>query len=179
MAKQLGFMVNIANCVGCNACVYACKQENNRDVKEGALWRRVVKIETGAYPNVKRYPVSMACMHCGKPPCKAACPVGAISKRDSDGIVLIDANKCIGCRYCVWACPYGAPQFDSEKKVTTKCTLCVHRIDKGIEPACVQTCMTKTLTYGDINELSLVKRERQARLVEADATSPSAVYLKP
>ena len=76
-----------------------------------------------------------------------ACPVDAISKRGSDGIVLIDQEKCIGCKYCVWACPYGAPQWNEITQKVEKCTLCVERIDKGLQPACATTCVGKALTY--------------------------------
>jgi anaerobic dimethyl sulfoxide reductase subunit B (iron-sulfur subunit) len=143
MAKQLAFYVNIAECVGCKACQVACKDKN--DLPEGIRWRRVFEYEGGEWvnqdgtlipSNLFSYFVSSACMHCENPICLEVCPAEAISKRD-DGIVLIDEQKCVGCRYCSWACPYGAPQFNEKRGVMTKCTFCSDLIDQGGSPACV------------------------------------------
>lgn len=115
----------------------------------------------------------------------AACPVGAITKRKEDGIVLINKDKCIGCRYCAWACPYGHPQFNAEAKVMEKCTLCVHRVEKGLRPACVDTCIAKTRFFGEIDALTKLIREKRAKTVSlgfiggAKAnTEPSVMYTK-
>jgi formate dehydrogenase iron-sulfur subunit len=127
----------------------------------------VVTIEKGEYPDVNRYFVSMACMHCTAPPCMAVCPVKAINKRE-DGLVLVDKEKCIGCGYCLYACPFGAPQFETSsifgsKGKMDKCTFCVQRIDRGEKPACTSACTTKALIAGDTSELERIKRERVAR----------------
>jgi len=106
---QLGWHIDLGKCTGCNACAIACKTENNTPL--GTDWRQVIIQEGGIYPNPKRIFVTMTCLHCEKPSCLKSCPVGAITKRASDGIVLIDQDKCVGCKRCTWACPYGAARF--------------------------------------------------------------------
>ena len=123
------------------------------------------------------YFVSNACNHCEKPICMEVCPASAISKRE-DGIVLIDADKCIGCRYCSWACPYGAPQFNEEIKVMTKCNFCYDLQAQGEKPACVDACPYRVLEFGDIEELkakhgSLVN---VAPMPDPSLTKPAVVY---
>lgn len=155
---QLGWLIDLDKCTGCDSCTVACKAENNTrplgspmPFKNGrgvlpdhVSYRWVVKKETGEYPNPKLEFVTSACNHCEHPACLAACPTNAIFKRD-DGIVLIDQDKCIGCKYCIHACPYGAPQFNSATEKVEKCTFCVHRLDAGFEPACVTTCVGNAL----------------------------------
>jgi len=102
------------------------------------------------------------CMHCANPPCIPACPTNAIIKR-ADGIVLIDPDLCTGCMACIEACPFEAPQFNPEKNTVEMCTLCVHRIEKGLKPACVQHCPPGALQFGDINDLIELIRERRAQ----------------
>lgn len=158
------FLFDSDICIGCAACEVACKIEN--EVPIGIRRRQVVTVEKGEYPNVEKYFASMACMHCSTPPCLAACPAKAISKRE-DGLVLVDKNKCIGCGYCAWACPYGAPQFGTSGEVGAgimdKCTFCVQRIDRGEKPACATACPTKALIAEDVSKLETLKRERVAR----------------
>ena len=95
----------------------------------------------------------MAGVDCAGPVCMKVGPVDAITKRAEDGIVLIEQDKCVGCRRCEWACPYGAPQFNPETKLVEKCTFCVHRIDAGLAPDCVTTCMGDALRFGDLAEI--------------------------
>lgn len=166
---QLGWLVDLDKCTGCDSCTVACKAENNTrplgspmPFKNGrgvlpdhVSYRWVVKKETGVYPNPTLTFITSACNHCQHPACLAACPVSdvndptnpnnAIFKRAEDGIVLINQDVCIGCKYCIHACPYGAPQFNSETEKVEKCTFCVHRIDAGFEPACVTTCVGNAL----------------------------------
>ncbi|RME22999.1 MAG: 4Fe-4S dicluster domain-containing protein [Deltaproteobacteria bacterium] len=148
---QRGWHIDLTRCTGCNACTVACKFENNTYLpgpgeKGGPVnYRAVVKQEGGAFPNPVRRFISMSCMHCANPACLPACPVGAISKRASDGIVLIDENLCIGCRNCEWTCPYGAPQYNPKTGKVEKCHFCKDRIDAGLPPACVQTCVGDAL----------------------------------
>ena len=179
---QLTLWIDLEHCTGCHACSIQCKSENNTPLDVDYI--RVIYVEQGSYPNTKRLYVPMPCMHCGKPPCQAACPVRAISKRAKDGIVLIDGDKCIGCRYCIWACPFGAPQFNAETRVTQKCTLCSHRTTDanenltGAVPACVSTCIGRARYFGDMNSLSTIKRQNRAIRVGKGAAGaqPSVLY---
>ena len=156
---QIGWIIDLTKCTGCHTCEVACKMENNTPPILSPLllespysavqvnWRRVLEIESGRYPNVKRSFYTMSCHHCAQPACMASCPVGAITKRDKDGVVLIDQTACIGCKYCAAACPYGAPQFNENTGLMEKCTFCVHRIDVGLEPACVTSCLGGALQW--------------------------------
>ena len=180
--KQYALWIDLEYCVGCNACTMACKSENNTPL--GVDYNRVIEVEEGEFrdarksPGTRVYFIPMPCMHCGKPACLAACPVGAITKRAEDGVVLINKDKCIGCRYCAWACPYGAPQYNAEARVMEKCTLCIHRTSKGLLPACVTTCIARTRFFGELNELTKLIRERRARMVNISTgtTEPSGRY---
>ena len=159
MAKQKAFYFDSSACTGCKVCQVACQDKNN--LPASLLWRRVFHYgggswvqqgETMAPNNLFAYSVSTACQHCANPVCRDVCPAAAISKR-ADGIVVIDAEKCIGCRYCQWACPYGAPQFNEEAKVMTKCNFCYDLQDQGLNPACVDACVMRCLDFGDLEEL--------------------------
>ena len=137
---QVGWIVDLTRCIGCRSCFAACKSENNTPLRTD--WRWVVERESGSYPNPRREFISLACNHCDEPACIKSCPADAITKRTSDGVVLIDQDKCIGCRRCAFACPYGAPRIDTETNKVSKCTMCVHRLDAGLAPACATTCLT-------------------------------------
>jgi anaerobic dimethyl sulfoxide reductase subunit B (iron-sulfur subunit) len=186
MAKQLAFYFDASACTGCKACQIAC--QDKWDLDATTRWRRVAEYSGGEWlPNadgtftqtVFAYYVSVACNHCEEPLCKEVCPAKAISKRD-DGIVLIDRDKCIGCRYCQWACPYHGPQFDEDKGTMSKCTFCSDAIDRDEPPACVAACPSRALFFGELSEL----REKYgtvsnlAPLPDADVTKP-ALVIKP
>lgn len=184
MAKQLAFYVDIENCAGCKACQVACKDKNN--LPAGIRWRRVFQYEGGEWiqqgqemipSNVYAYAVSSACMHCQNPVCTQVCPAGAMTKRE-DGIVLIDQDRCIGCRYCSWACPYGAPQFNEDLGVMSKCNMCYDLVDKGEKPACVQACPYRAMDFGPLDELQKKYGDfdAPAPLPDAKITRPSVVY---
>lgn len=186
MTKQLGFHLDASGCAGCKACAIACKDRSNLPV--GTNWRKVYEYGGGEWvadsnhkdllipSNLFMYSVSVACMHCQNPICAEVCPASAISKRD-DGIVLIDQNKCIGCRYCEWACPYGAPQFNEEKGYMTKCDFCQDLQAKGQNPVCVDSCPMRALEVGELSELQAQYGNLSAiePLPSADLTSPSLV----
>lgn len=162
MAKQFAFHFDASTCSSCKACSIACKSKNNLPV--GITWRRVYEYGGGGWvpdkedrslllpSNMFAYAVSVSCMHCENPACVKVCPAAAITKRD-DGIVLIDADKCIGCRYCEWACPYGAPQFDEAVNKMTKCTMCEDLVAKGENPYCVDACVNRSLDFGELDEM--------------------------
>ncbi|MES9939480.1 MAG: 4Fe-4S dicluster domain-containing protein [Candidatus Thiodiazotropha sp. 6PLUC2] len=149
--KQLGFVHNNVDCIGCRACEIACKDKNG--LAAGPRFRRVQYIEGGKYPDVYAYKVNMSCNHCESPACLPTCPTGAIFKRQVDGIVDIDSTLCIGCRRCEAACPYGAPQFDPGDNIVKKCNMCVDEIEAGRKPYCVMACMMRVLDIGSIDEI--------------------------
>ena len=171
MAKQYAFHFNSDLCTGCKACQVACKDK--WDLNVGVTWRRVAEYSGGGWStnpdgtythSVVGYYVSVACNHCQNPLCVEVCPTEAMHKTE-DGIVMVDYEKCIGCRYCEWACPYGAPQFDEEAGVMTKCTFCADLLDKGQKPACVDACVMRALDFGELDEL-------RAKYGDVDAIEP-------
>ncbi len=222
--------VDLDRCQGCRACVEACKIENN--TPSAVFWMHVFRFEQGEYPETQISFLPRPCQHCDNPPCAKVCPVGARFKRD-DGIVLTDYDRCIGCRYCEVACPYGVnffnwrhpdeafedykidftdpdlepvtggvvpayknpdlalPQGEEQrltagsahhKGVMEKCTFCVHRVDKGLLPACVDTCPVGALRFGDIEDeespiSTFIRSREQFRLLEELGTDPSVVYV--
>jgi Fe-S-cluster-containing dehydrogenase component len=121
----------------------------------------------------------MPCMHCEKPACLAVCPTAAISKRAEDGLVLINEGKCIGCRYCSWACPYGAIGFDAERRVADKCTYCEHLLARGETPACVSKCPGHALSFGPVEALRTQAKAdgRKVLDINRSGTNPSTFYL--
>ena len=141
--QNKAFLFDATRCIDCRACMIACSVENKIPSNKTRIWVAGVGLK-GEYPNLTRASMVYHCMHCEAPDCLSACPVGAYSKR-ADGPVLYDADKCIGCRYCMNACPFGVPHFDYDKGLIDgafidKCTMCPQRIDIGLEPACIATC---------------------------------------
>jgi molybdopterin-containing oxidoreductase family iron-sulfur binding subunit len=209
-------VIDLRKCIGCHACAIACKMENL--LPPGVVYRPVIEQEEGEYPNVTRHWLPRPCMQCDDPPCVPVCPVGATWKRD-DGIVVIDYDICIGCRYCIAACPYGARYSDFGEDYTDgtpggrqpyeeapspeygkhwtrnggspvgnarKCQFCIHRLDAGMLPACVTTCIGGATYFGDQNDPdSLVNRliargtasGRPMRLKPEQGTEPKVYYL--
>jgi molybdopterin-containing oxidoreductase family iron-sulfur binding subunit len=169
---RYGMVIDLERCVGCNACAIACKQEN---FTPSGIWYNKIQIrEQGTWPNTRIVSTPLACMHCDNAPCVSVCPTGASHKRP-DGVVAIDYDKCIGCKYCIQACPYGARQFMDEIRgyypdfgltpyeqygyakhqvgVVEKCTFCSHKIDAaknltpGVDRAASPACLTTCIAY--------------------------------
>ena len=198
--------INKTRCIGCQTCVFACKMQNG--VPKDLRWNRVVTEgggvaddAQGEYPNLTRSYLPLACQHCENPACQRVCPTGATYK-DDKGRVEIDYDKCIGCRMCMSACPYtGVRSFNWEepkhaighamgdadvathqKHVVEKCTMCWHRLAKGLQPACVEVCPGRVRFFGDFNdpesEVSRLLRERaHKQLLPERGTNPSVYYL--
>lgn len=165
---QHGFYFDHQRCVSCHACEIACKTWN--EVEVGPRWREVVKIESGTFPNVKAMNVSMACMHCADAPCQTACPVVAISKSAENGIVIVDQNKCIGCGFCTWACPFGAPQLSAGKM--EKCNFCqTPGLERPLDMprACEEICPTGAIRSGPMTLLATLSRESAATRLSGQA----------
>ncbi|MDQ7074188.1 MAG: 4Fe-4S dicluster domain-containing protein [Gammaproteobacteria bacterium] len=198
---QLALVIDLNVCVGCHACVTSCKEWNTAGAAgpmtdqsaydkdpTGTFFNRVQTYEAGTFPETETIHFPKSCLHCEDPPCVPVCPTGASYKRKEDGIVLVDYDKCIGCKYCSWACPYGAREFDEEQKVMKKCTLCVDRIydlskpEEERLPACVMSCPTSARLFGDVHDpesdVSIAIRERAGyQLMPEWSTHPANHYL--
>lgn len=142
-------LIDLRKCIGCNACSVVCKSENDVPISVWRSW--VKKVEKGHYPDTKEFFLPLVCNNCEKPICVTVCPVGASIKRP-DGIVYIDPHRCIGCRYCMAACPYGARYIHPIRKIAEKCYWCHHRVDAGLKPACVVACPTGAIMFDDLND---------------------------
>lgn len=155
---RYGFFFDQSLCTGCKACQIACKDKH--DLPLGVNWRRVVEYSGGSWqvdgetftPNVFAYYTSISCNHCENPVCMEVCPTTAMTQRE-DGTLYVDEDKCVGCRYCEWACPYSAPQFNAETGHMSKCDLCYDYRSTGQDPACVSACPSRALDWGPIDEL--------------------------
>lgn len=177
-AVRWGMLIDTTKCVsGCDACVKACATENGinetvKDARQGSQWIR--KIDLKDPKTGREYSLPMLCQHCAHPPCVDVCPTGASMKR-ADGIVLVDRHICIGCRYCMMACPYKArslvhqPLTEQNPLVprgigcVESCTFCVHRVDRGMQPACVEACPEKAMLFGNLNDPNSEIAQRIAR----------------
>lgn len=199
--SRWGLAIDLKRCTGCQSCTLACKMENG--TPPGVFWMRVLEKEEGTFPLATKTFMPLRCNHCANAPCVSVCPTSASYKRKQDNLVLIDQNKCIGCRACVVACPYQVRYVPSNGKgyygeqmtpyedvsyqkwqpeTAQKCTFCVHRIDQGLEPACVQTCPTKALVFGDLNDqqsgISILLQGRTHFQPHSElGTDPSLYYL--
>lgn len=176
---RYGMTVDEKLCVTCNACVLACKSEN--EVPHGAARCWTVQEERGTFPLLSVDTRSERCNHCENAPCVSACPTGATHFEDG-GIVVVTQEKCVGCKACILACPYEVRYVHPEGYVD-KCTFCIHRVKKGLDPACVTVCPTKALTFGDLDDpSSAVHRQLQSRRSSVskpeEDTNPKLFFLK-
>lgn len=197
---RYGMVIDLQRCIGCHTCTMSCKAANA--TQRGMVWGRVLKYETGKYPNSQLHFLPVLCMHCELPECEAVCPTGATQRRE-DGIVIIDEAQCIGCRYCMVACPYAARYFydktyyqylqqatpyeainqaDRHTGTVMKCDFCHDRLEEGLEPACVIACPTGARYFGDLDdpqsEVSRLIREQEGFVLNPElGTNPSVYYL--
>lgn len=206
-----GMVIDLKKCVGCDTCTVSCKSENR--TPPGMSYNVVLETEIGQYPNISVVNLPRPCMQCDKPACVQVCPTRATYKHEN-GIVVIDNDRCIGCRYCMVACPYGARSYDfgdgydeemsgysdvaspeygvergKRKKgkvpegTVRKCNFCFHRLERGEEPACVETCIGNARFFGDMNDPNSVVSKMAAsprafHLKEELGTKPRVVYLR-
>jgi tetrathionate reductase subunit B len=197
-----GMGIQVEKCIGCGKCVEACKEENNvpREPFFFRTWVERYIIKKNGEVSVqsidsrieqskevfdekeimRSFFVPKLCNQCENPPCVQVCPVGATFKTE-DGVILVDENRCIGCRYCIQACPYGARYLHPEKEVADKCTFCYHRITKGMLPACVEVCPTQARIFGDVRSsaspLNRFKRMNKLHVLKPSLnTEPKVSY---
>ncbi len=176
---RYAMVIDRKRCIGCMACVTACKAENN--IAEELYRTRVIEIVEGAFPNFRMELRPELCNHCENAPCVSSCPTGASHKR-KDGIVMVHKNRCVGCKACLAACPYDARFIDTTSGAADKCTFCEHRIKDGKEPACVTTCLGKSRIFGDLDDpKSIVKKmlaeNRTEVPIKKANTRPRVFYL--
>jgi anaerobic dimethyl sulfoxide reductase subunit B (iron-sulfur subunit) len=174
---QYGFYFDAGRCIGCRACVFACKDLHDNEAGESLYWRTVTTEEFGKAPNLRLSNQSRSCNHCAEPACVAVCPSKALSKRSDDGIVVVDKSKCIGCKACGAACPYGVPQYGADGKMQ-KCDLCLDDIKRGFKTACDSACTGDALYAGALSELARTWAKKSPVQL-AGATHPSLLIPKP
>jgi len=196
-----GIGIDIEKCIGCGMCAKSCKLENNVPMEPFYFrsWVEQYTIKSDGSIHVespnggidgfkqssvddeifKTFFVPKMCNHCAKSPCTQVCPVGATFE-SPEGISLVDDKYCIGCRYCIQACPYGCRYIHPEKKTVDKCTLCYHRITKGLKPACFENCPTGARIYGDLNdkegELYIFLKEHNCQVLKPNLNTSSKLY---
>ncbi|MBM4462110.1 MAG: dehydrogenase [Chloroflexi bacterium] len=187
MAKRYGLVIDLERCTGCHTCTIACKAENKMEAGSGIRVETVgggrQDVPAGKYPELDMHYLPIACMHCAEPPCRDACPAEAIYQR-SDGLVLIDEQKCNGCQECIEACPYQALVYDAQKAIVRKCNLCLERIDQGFQPFCASCCGEEAIYFGDLSDpesgVSKLISERNAYILKPElATGPAICYCPP
>ena len=175
-----GFVMDNRACIGCHACSTACKSENQVPLGVHRTW--VKYTEAGQFPDARRSFQVTRCNHCTNPPCVRICPVSAMYQRD-DGIVDFDSDACIGCKGCMQACPYDAIYLDPETHTAAKCHYCAHRVDNGLEPACVVVCPEHAIIAGDLDdpnsEISRVAAKHNLTVRKPEqGTAPKVFYIE-
>lgn len=175
-----GMLIDTGRCTGCHACSVACKSEF--DVPLGVTRSWVEYVEKGTFPHVGRSFLPRLCNQCGHPQCVDVCPTGATWKREEDGIVVIDPDICIGCKYCILACPYDSRFLNPVTGAADKCDFCQHLVEKGQVPSCVNTCVGEARIFGDLNdpESEISKRmatNSTAVLRPGMGTEPNVYYI--
>ena len=178
--KRLAMVIDLRKCYGCHSCSIACKSEFNVPL---GVWRSWVKtIDKGKYPKTKRSFLPRLCNHCENPPCVSVCPTKASHRDEEKGLVDIHEERCIGCKMCIVACPYDARFSHPTKKVANKCDFCIHRVEKGVVPSCVNTCPSNARIFGNLNDpesevRKLVDTNKVQVLKPELDTEPSVFYI--
>ncbi|MFS0783046.1 4Fe-4S dicluster domain-containing protein [Bacillus sp. 1P06AnD] len=175
--ERLGFIINMDRCIGCNACTISCKSFYQL---EPNMKRRFVKeTDEKLTGSPKRCHISTACNHCEDPACAKACPTGAYTKLEN-GIVKHDQDRCIGCKMCASACPYGVPQFDEVKKKMDKCSMCYDRLEDGKDAICVSSCPMEAISIVDMNKVDKTQYVTQVPgFVDPTITNSSTLFKLP
>ena len=175
--KRYAIVIDSRKCINCKACVVACRAENQVPLGHSRDW--IGEQHRGTWPALMASFEPEQCHHCANPSCVRVCPTGASYQRP-DGVVLVQEQDCIGCRYCVVACPYGARFFREDKGVVEKCTFCAQRLDRGETPACVETCPAKVRVFGDLadarGELQQLLATRNYRVKHPQTGNQPQIY---
>lgn len=177
---QYAMVIDVRKCIGCQACTIACKTEYEVPLGKHRSW--VESVEKGNYPNVSRSFLPRLCNQCSKPQCVSVCPTGATYKRKEDGIVVVDSDVCIGCKYCMLACPYDVRFINPRTGAADKCDFCLHRVKNGLEPSCVNTCQGHARVFGDMNDpesevSKLIAKNPVTVLRQEMGTEPNVFYI--
>jgi len=177
---QYGMVIDVRRCIGCHSCTVACKSEFDVPLGMNRTW--VEYVEKGEYPNVGRSFLPRLCNHCSQPPCVGVCPTGATYKRKEDGVVVVDSGVCIGCAYCILACPYDARFLNPVTRFADKCDFCLHRVSQGVVPSCVNTCIGDARIFGvlsdpDSNISRIIASNRVTVLRREMGTLPNIYYI--
>lgn len=179
-------VIDLDRCSGCDTCVAACKHENNIDL--GVKFNRVVAVgPTGTFPDIEMYWLPMQCQQCANPGCIEVCPTGASYRDEETGVVLINAEDCIGCGSCLTGCPYGVRSLNPNTNVVEKCTLCSHKVhdELGWEPACVHNCCCGARYFGDLDDpesaaskaVAAAGEENCHKIYDPGSLEPSTIYI--
>jgi Fe-S-cluster-containing dehydrogenase component len=175
---KYAMVIDTRSCIGCGDCVIACKIENK--VPEGLNRDWVVEVTRGRYPELSTEFRSERCNHCSHATCVYACPTGASHYWKDTNIVLVTADKCTGCKACIAACPYNARLIMHPGGYIDKCTFCVHRVEKGLDPACVSTCPTGCMHFGVLDDpnstVSRLLTTRDYRVLQPETGNEPHVY---
>lgn len=175
-------VIDLRRCVGCQACTIACQMGN--DLPLGMFWNIVTTVgPKGSYPSLSLYHIPRPCFHCASPLCVPCCPAGASTQRE-DGIIFVDADRCIGCGACIMSCPYGVRKLNKQLGVTQKCTFCMDLIREGREPYCVSTCHQRARIFGDLDSpesevYKLVNAGNVTQIMPEMGTDPHVYYIQP
>lgn len=178
--KRYGMVIDTKTCVGCGACVVACKTENR--VPDGVTRDWIVEEVSGKFPDLRMEIRSERCNHCSKAPCVTLCPTGASYKMKDSNIVMVDPKKCTGCKACIASCPYKARYVVPNEGHVSKCTFCHQRVAEGLPTACASVCPTHSITFGDLDDprskvSQLLAKRKSKQLAPAAGTQPNIYYL--
>lgn len=176
---RFGMVIDTKKCVGCMDCVVACKTENHVPGGYNRDW--IVQDVRGTYPTLHMEIRTERCNHCDNPPCVSCCPTGASHVHELGKVVLVTKSECIGCKACVASCPYDA-RFIHPDGYADKCTFCIHRVEKGLDPACVSVCPTHCMYFGDLDDpqsqvSKLLTSHKNHALIPEAGTQPRIFYL--
>jgi tetrathionate reductase subunit B len=181
--KRYAMVIDLRKCIGCQACTVACSMENQVPLGDFRTIVSQYEVRSTDDPNqpAATYTLPRLCNHCEDPPCVPVCPVQA-TYQQKDGKVLVDADICVGCAYCVQACPYDARYINPETQTADKCTFCTHRTDVGLLPACVETCTGGARVFGDLldpdSEITALMAEHEVKVLSPEqGTSPHVFYI--